>query len=149
MGTRLLEKVGREVVADTLALFLFSLAGFLFTIFYEMLIIGISVQQWLGIRIVYNALKFPTAVLCAKLNDFLRRHFVKESSSWWVKAGVDTLSVWLYQLPIYVVSAAVVGMSSGQVLAGCAFDLIEYVVVGWTYGPLLVWSRARLRVRKE
>jgi len=149
VGTRLLEKVGREVVADTLALFLFSLAGFLFTIFYEMLIIGISVQQWLGIRIVYNTIRALTAVPLARFNRFLRRRFVKESSNWWVKPAVDTLSVWLYQLPIYIVSAAVVGMSSGQVLAGCAFDLIEYVAVGWTYGPLLTWSRARLRVGKE
>lgn len=143
MVLALVKRAGRTVSADTVALILFALCAGALTLLYEVVIAGLALGQWAGIRILYNALRFAGARICGKLTDKVRQHLLGTSRSRFRKAIADTIALSLYQLPIYVVSALIMGASIRQIAITSTIYLGDNVLLGWLYGVILDWVRRR------
>ena len=130
------------VAADTIALLIFTVISGLPALFYELLLVGFTLGQWAIIRLLYNTLRFAGARLCGKLTDLIRRRLAGSSSSYFRKGAADTVSLLLYQLPLYLLSALIVGANVRQMAIALAMYLFDSILLGWLYGAIL--DRVRL-----
>jgi hypothetical protein len=132
---------------DTVAMVLFSVIGGVLTIGYEVGLLGLTGQQWLAIRLLYNPARFIGARLCGKLTNWIRFHLAAESPNWWQKAVSDTIAVSVYQIPIYVLSALIAQVEPGIIGIAVLMYLLENICIGWLYGVILDWVRKLAYVR--
>jgi len=141
------KRVSQTIFADTIALFLFSVCAGIPTLFYEILIAKLTLEQWAGVRIFYNILRFAGAYFCAKLTDKIRRRLPGHSNSRFQKAVADTIALSLYQFPIYIISALIMGAKFRQIAIMSTVRLVDTIMLGWLYGIFLDWARSRFADR--
>ena len=136
---------GREVAADTLALLIYSVVvGVTTTLAIDIWFVGMTGMQWTGVRLVYGPLRFILARLLGKMTDRLRTYFAGPSPNRLQKAVVDAMSLYIYQQPLYVVCALIVGVELPQLYGAAILYFIEALLTGWFYGVVLDFVRRRL-----
>ncbi len=109
-----------------------------------MALVGLTLRQWFGIRILYAALRFAGARLCGKLTDSIRERLLGTSRQRFRKALADAIALSLYQIPLYIVSALVMGARFRQVAITSSIYLVENALLGWLYGVILDWGTGEL-----
>lgn len=137
-------KSGETVVEAVMAMLIFVIATGGPTLIYEIIVAKFTLGQWAGIRILKNALIFCGAPICARLTDWMRSRFVKESKNKFRKGFVDSLTTAIYHLPIYVLSALCMGADKRQVALASIFCVADNMLLGWIYGVILDCVRTRL-----
>lgn len=137
------------VAADTIALFLYSASGAVLTIVYEVFFLKLSGKQWAGIRVVFNVLRFIGARLCGKITDQVRARLQGDSKHPFRLAIAGAISLSLYQLPVYALSARVCGAEFGQIKKAVVVYFLDNLVFGWMYILILDWVRRRMVVTTE
>jgi len=143
-------KTKKLIAADTIAMAVYSvvngLIGLFLTHVYEVRWVGLTFNQWLGIRLIFNPLKFGGAYFCGQLTNRFRKRLVGNSKSWFWKAIADSLAISAFQLPLYAVSALVMGVSLVKIAIFIGIYLVDNAIFGWTYGWILDWMRLRFAV---
>lgn len=137
------------VAADTIALLLYSVAGAALTIVCEIFFLKLSGKQWASIRVVYNILRFAGAWLCGTMTDQLRHRIQGDSKHPFRLAVAGATSLSLYQLPIYALSARLVGVELAQIQSALGFYFASNLFFGWAYVLILDWVRSRMAVSTE
>ncbi len=119
--------------SDTLALLIYGVVGGIVPFFFENIILGLSVKQWAGIRILYLS-RYIGGYICGRMADFFRRHFCR--------IVADIIALCIYELPIYIASALIVRASFRQIFLGSVIQIISNAIFGWLYGFILDRMRA-------
>jgi|GEM_PF-1277233 len=141
---RWLRRRWNRVLADTIAFGLFGFAvGAVTTILYEMVLFGFTFRQWIGIRIFFTILRFVFAFVCGWLTDFLRQHFPGAAHNRFWRAMAEATALTVYQMPLYVVSALIVGVDWHKIAFMSGIYLLENFLFGWLYGLILDWTRKK------
>lgn len=125
------EKKG-SFLPDTVALLIYGLPLGYLVFFLEIEIINFTKSQWFWTHVIF-LLHYPAGRLCAKLDDFFSQYFGLEISG--------ALSLCIYSTPIYMVGAAIAGVSFRQVLLGGLVQIAANVCFGWLYGLTLKYTR--------
>ena len=135
-----------KITTDTIALVIFSIcASGGLTVLYELLIIDMTKGQWLVFRVLYNILKFSGAYFCVKITDWMRLRILKTSQNRFHKAIADTISISIYQIPLYIMSGLIMGINIIQLLIVSSIYLVDNMILGWLYGVILDWTRKKLQ----
>lgn len=142
-----MQRLLRKITADTLALAVFSLLTGIFGLLFERLVVNLSLVQMAGIRFSYNLLKYLFAEGCAQIADALRAKLMGNSKHPFRRALADGLALSGYQIPIYITCSLVMGAKIGQIAMVSGFYVVNNLALGWLYGILLNWVRARFSVR--
>lgn len=132
------------LVADTIALIIYSLTTGVLSWIYEVSLFNYTAGQWLGVRLLFNGLRYPGARLCGKLTDQVRKKLGGESSHPIRRSIASSISLSLYQLPIYGASALIMGVPLKQVVTIMAIYGAQNILLGWWYSLILDWMRRRL-----
>ncbi|OGI81335.1 hypothetical protein A3I25_02410 [Candidatus Nomurabacteria bacterium RIFCSPLOWO2_02_FULL_42_17] len=137
------KRVGRMVTTDTIALILFSICTGATTLFYEVVVADINIEQWLGIRLLFGIPRFALARLCGKLTDWIRLQLFGISQNRFQKAIADTTALCLYSIPLYIMSVLIIGISVQQIKIMSIIYFADIIIFGWSYGMILDWIRTR------
>lgn len=147
--------LGRLIVADTLAFFLYNLVGSIIPLLVEPLILNMGWSwKWLGFRGVYNIVLYSFAYFCAgltkhiesKLSETSKHPFWEKLPKGFRKGIADGLALSAYRIPIYVAVALVFKVSGITVLKISTLYFIENMCLGWIYGKILDWAHRRFAV---
>ena len=130
------KKFWRRYQCDIIAMLIFSVFSCFTTILYEVVAAGISVEQWLGIKIIYIPLRFAGAYILGSLIDRVRLKLARDNS-FIHKALADAISLSIYQIPIYLLSATVMRVAWQPVLITMALYILDNLLFGWLYGYIL------------
>lgn len=140
----------KQVAADTIALAIYSaIVGIGTTLLYERALAGFTWEQWAALRVVYNVLRFGGARLCGKLTNWVRWRIGGDNPNRWRKAVADGCALAVYQEPIYIVSALLVGVTWQQIALTAPIYILDSILFGWVYGIILDSVRKRFPERKE
>ena len=130
------KKFWQRYQCDIIAMLIFSVFSCFTTLLYEVAAAGISVEQWLGIKIIYIPLRFAGAYILGSLIDKVRLKLARDNR-FIHKALADAISLSIYQIPIYLLSAAVMRVSWQPILITVALYILDNILFGWLYGYLL------------
>lgn len=135
----------KNLIADTVAYLLYSIPGGLITLYFETAVIGLTLQQWGGIRVWYTILRIAGArVVLGKLDNVIRYNVAGPKPNRFQKSVADTITLIVYQLPLYALTLWIMDASSKQLMMACAFSFVENTLLGWLYGLVLDLSRRLL-----
>lgn len=133
-----------KITVDTLAFVIFSICTSVgLTTLYELLVVRMENETWVIFRILYNLLKFSGAYFCAEITDWVRLKVLKKSENLFRKAIADSISVSMYQLPLYNVSGFIMGIDTFQLMIISSIYLLDNILLGWSYGAILDWIRKK------
>jgi hypothetical protein len=135
------KEIWRRYRIDVIALIIFGLVTSFTTIIYEVLLAGTSPEQWLGIRIIYNILRFAGAYLLGDLIEKIRAKLAPKGG-FISKALADACALSLYQLPIYFISALIMQVSLKSMLITAVLYVLDNIFLGWVYG----YTRDRVKI---
>lgn len=136
------------LAADTIALVVYSVTTGVLSWLYEVSLLDYTASQWVGVRVLFNLLRYPGARLCGRLTDILRRRLGGESSHPIRRSVAASIALSVYQLPLYGLSAFIVRVPGRQIVTILAIYLAQNTLLGWWYSVILDWFRRRL-VRKS
>ena len=114
-----------------------------FIILYELKVAGLAGKQWAIIFVIYKVLRYALASICAELRNSLEKRFSGVSRNCFKNAMIDAAAISIFQSPLYTVSALTAGASVYQIAIILAAHLARNALVGWLYGAILDWTRAR------
>lgn len=124
----------RLVAADTIALFICHGLTFFLPPMWELLLAGTSFKQSVGMRgfsLVNTVLRnLLFGGLVGQLSDWLERVTPKAKTNAFMGAVANGLAVWLYQLPMYLVGAQLMGFTGKQMLLVQVPLFLESPLVG-------------------
>lgn len=127
---------------------IFAVIGLATSLFYELKLLGLSEQQWLLIRIIYNTLQFGLAGLCGWMSD---RIYERLSKSWkkpFREALASALALSVYRLSLYTLTVLGVGAELRQIAKVLLLYLvIDNILIGSTYRFVRKRVLARFGVR--
>ena len=135
----------RRYLADTFALFVFSMLAGMFT---EIVVAGLTVEQSLYARLTALPVILITGRPYGLYRDWMWR-------VWRANEGVtrrllaDTAALISFQLPVYWVILAFVGATLWQIAAASVTATVILAVSGRPYGALLDVSRRLFGVTRE
>jgi hypothetical protein len=140
-----LKKAIQSKLIDILAFSLYKLLTFAPAFLYEVAYVGITVKQYLVVRLLKNVLLFALSFLCRDLRDKIKQYIPGSSDKQLGKAVAEGTALSLYQLPFYVVSMLVIAteVSSHELSIASVIYFSINVLTGRLYGVLL--DQVRLR----
>ncbi len=121
---------------DIVAMLVYNLIAGGLTLIYEVLLAGASTEQWLGVRIIYTIIRFSGAFMLGYLIDWFRQLLSKRKYLL-AKAIADFLALSVYQLPIYCLSAILMGVPIASILISSSLYVADNLLLGWLYGYIL------------
>jgi len=131
-----------EKAPEIIALLIYNVAfGGFFSLLFEMWLLDMTGPQWIGIRVLDNAIKYLGAGYCARLEDFLKGKWERHPKDRFRGVLASTATLLLYQLPIYAVVSLLMRASFHQVGIAVGLFAATTILTGWTYGPILDWTR--------
>jgi hypothetical protein len=134
--------------ANSSALLLSSLPS-IFTTAIEYSILGLTVQQIVVLRIAYNIPKYSLSLFLGMITDALRRRYLTSKSGSIRSWVVDGAALSLYQIPIYMTCALLLGVKPTKVAIICAWYLVSSLMFGRLfYGFALDWIRSKHSLEK-
>lgn len=110
---------------------------------YEIVFFSIAQEKWILVRLFYNGIKYFTFFIPAKLDDYFRTTFLRTSQNKFYEWIADGLALSIHQVPIYIVSAVIFGISIEKITLISLIYLADNFVFGWVYGIVLKWMRER------
>lgn len=144
-----LKRWGELWVANSSALLSSSLPS-VFTAVLEYGILGISLEQLFVLRVAYNIPKFALSPISGMITDTLRRKFLSDKHGVIRKSVVDGVALSLYELPLYVSCAIILGARPLRVALVCLMCLSINLAFGrLLYGLALDWIRAKFPLLRK
>lgn len=142
MITRIRKKIQMRA-AELTALVVQGLFVSASTFVYEVVFFTIAQDTWGYIRLLYNGIKYITFHIPAKLDDYLKTTFLRTSKNRFYEWMADGLALSIHQVPIYIVSAVIFGISVEKIALISLFYLADNFAFGGLYGILLKWMREK------
>ena len=122
---------------------IFSAISFPLTLLYQVTIAGASTEQWLYMKLIYLPLRFAGAYFLGCLIDQIRVRLSAQGNP--VRRAIaDALSLSLYQVPLYCLSAIIVGISWYAMAITSVLWILDNIFLGWLYGYILNQTRKYL-----
>lgn len=138
---RLVRWTSHQFSVITVTLALHGIIGGAVVFILEVLVVGINLDDWVGIRLLYNIALFAGGKYCQQLTDYLRLKFRSNSTHPFRRALADTLALASYKIPLFALSAAIFQLEVGKIIGACLLDFVEIAGTGWLYGVILNWVR--------
>lgn len=135
------KEIWRRYQIDVIALIIFGLLTGFTTIIYEVLLAGASPEQWLGVRVLYNILRFAGAYLLGDLVEKIRTKLAPKGG-FIRKALADACALSLYQVPIYCISALIMQVSLKSIIITVVLYILDNIFLAWVYG----YSRDQVKI---
>ncbi len=123
------------------AMIIYGIVTSFTTIIYEVLLAGATAEQWLGVRVIYNVLRFAGAYFLGSLIEKVRLKFARNKGFIYV-ALADAISLSIYQLPIYFISALIMQVSLTTMVITALLYILDNLIFGWLYG--FIFDRTKL-----
>jgi hypothetical protein len=135
----------RSMIADTLALVLFSTA---LGAFVEIVVSGLTVEQSMRVRIA----AVPVSALAGRpyglYRDWLFQRLKLLGAGRLRAAALDSVANLTFQVPLYVMLLWFSGAAPFQIVTAAGFVFAISLVSGRPYGLFLTWCRQVARVRE-
>jgi len=128
------------------AMIVFGIITSFTTIIYEVLLAGATAEQWLGVRVIYNILRFAGAYFLGSLIEKVRLKFGRQSGFIYI-ALADAISLSIYQLPIYFISALIMQVSIKTMVITALLYILDNLIFGWLYG--FIFDRTKILFSKR
>lgn len=136
--------IWQKIKVDTIAMLIFGIVSTIPTLLYEMLISGVDFNQWAGVRISYNILRFAGAYFLGHLIDRLR---AKLDGGLIRKAFADAVSLSIYQIPIYILCSLIFKVAYQKIILVSSLYILDNFFFGWLYGYILDRTRKYFRYK--
>jgi hypothetical protein len=118
---------------NILATIIYGIITFSLTILYEKVIVGLNWQEWMGVRLIYIPTRYTFLFLLDYLIDYFR--------SILPKALAEATALSLYQIPIYISAAIIMGVPKSLITTACLIYIADNLAFGWLYGYILNKTR--------
>jgi hypothetical protein len=115
------------------ATIIYGIITFSLTILYEKIIVGLNWQEWMGVRMIYIPIRYVFLFILDYLIDYFR--------SVLPKAFAEAMALSIYQIPIYIGAALIMGVSRSLIITVCLIYIADNLVFGWLYGYILNRTR--------
>jgi len=132
----------RKLIADTLALLIFSTAAGMFV---EILASGMSLASSLQARITAIPIILVTGRPYGVYRDWLMRVARVHSGSFTRQTFTDILAFVTFQVPVYAAILLTAGATLQQIITACVSAVVILVISGRPYGLFLEFCRYVLR----
>lgn len=132
------------------------------TMFYEMGVSNGEIHQWFWVRVIYISLRTLGAPLLGQLIDYIRDKvdnevnflklswlFSQKTSHRILKGISDSISLSLFQIPIYIFAALTVGVDYQAVLVNSLMYIGDNFLLGWFFGYILDQTRKFFAKREK
>lgn len=138
----------KRTKVDATAFIIFGVITGFVTIIYEVIIAGTTPHQWLEVRIIYTFLRCLGVYFLGRITDKLRekiisKRFSKKKSLLFIsKWFADGISLSVYQIPIYIISALICGVEIKAIFLASLLYIGDNFLFGWFFGYVLDKTRA-------
>ena len=131
----------RKVVADSIAFLLYTAYTGWIIIVYEKYFCDLAIEQVILLRLMSGMPRALLGFLCGIMEDAIERRMGDTAPRFLRRAAAGPLSLFSFQLPIYIVSALIMRASMEQMAITSGLYIAIDIVFGWSYAVVL----ARLR----
>lgn len=143
-----------RIKIDLISFSIYGLTTFLITLLYEVLIAGVSTGQFIKVRILYTFLRVIGVYFLVNIIDNLRKKIVLKKliqgnpSSFLIglkkralKGLSDAISLSIYQIPVYILSALIFGVEFKKIMLISLLYILDNFLFGWLFGYILDKTR--------
>ncbi len=140
------------------AMVIYGLVTAIITMFYEMGISSVEFYQWFWSRAIYLSIRALGAVILGQIVDYLREKIDNEKNClkilnffqffkkpkiihYFLKGFSDGLALSLFQIPIYIFAAFVVGVGWQAIIINSLLYIVDNFALGWLFGFILDKTR--------
>jgi len=132
----------RKLIADTVALLLFSTAAGLVA---EVLVARMALSDSLQARVAAVPVILLTARPYGIYRDWLMEKTGADAGRLWKRTATDIAAFVSFQVPVYAAILFFAGASPQQIIAACATAIVILAISGRPYGLFLELCRTIMR----
>jgi hypothetical protein len=125
-------------IPDTIASWIYGPLGAILPGICEMGMFHFTFWQWFVLHCLFSIRILLNGWICGMLADYFGKKCHKTILS--VRIS-DVLALYSYELPLYAISAAIVGASRRQILLGLIIQIINNALLGKPFRIIIDWMR--------
>lgn len=127
----------RKLTADSITFLLYTAYTGWIIIAYEKYVCDLLIEQVVLLRLMSGVPRMLLGFLCGAMEEAIRKRIRGDVQGFWRRVVSGTLSLCLFQLPIYITSALIMRVGTGQILITCGIYIAIDIAFGWSYSVLL------------